>query len=260
MLSLLLASAASFGPTRNEAPPPPLAIEVKKDGQWRGLIGGSLSLTTGNTETTATLLNLDVSRQTQHTKTAVQAFLNHGTGQVDGQRSTTAQRWGLATQYDSDLTAPWFAFGKLAFEGDRLIQLTLRSVAAAGLGYHIVDTAGHTFNVFGGLSYTDRRYSTDQLTAGRQGRHFGSPGGLLGEESTHQINERLTLKQRLEFYPDFTRDKDHIARFNGTLNVSMTDLLSLSVNFVSTYNNNVPAGVKKTDTALFTGINIKLGH
>lgn len=260
MLSLLLASAAPFGPTRYDIPPPPLAIQAKKDGQWRGLIGTSLALTTGNTETTSTVVNLDVSRQTTHTKTAVQGFVNHGTGKVDGQRNTTAQKWGLATQYDSDLTPPWFAFGKLAFEGDRLIQLTLRSVIASGIGYHVLDTAGHTINVFGGLSYTDRRYSADQQVNDRVGRHFGSVGGLLGEESTHQLNTQLTLKQRLEFYPDFTQDKDHIARFNAALNVSLTDLLSLSVSFVSTYNNSVPAGVKKMDSALFTGINVKLGR
>lgn len=257
---MLIAAAAPFGPTRPVVPPPPLMIQAKKDGQWRGLIGASLSLTTGNTDTTATLLNLDVSRQGEHSKTAVQGFINHGTARVADHRDTTAQKWGLSTQYDSDLTLRWFAFGKLAFDGDKLTNLTLRSIVAAGWGYHVVDTAGHTVNVFGGLSYTDRRYSQEQQINARLSRHIGSPGGLLGEESTHQINERVTMKQRLEFYPDFTRDKDHVARFNGTLNVSMTDLLSLSVSLVSTYNNNVPPGIKKTDTSLFTGINVKLGR
>jgi len=236
-------------------PPPPL----KKDGQWRGLIGASLALTAGNSETNALLLNMDVARQTAHTKIAVQGFMNRASSRANDEVQTTSNKWGLATQYDSDLSNRWFAFGKLGFDGDRLIDLTLRTTVAAGVGYHLIDTNEQSLNVFGGASYIDRRYRADQVINDRTARHFSSPGAILGEESTHQLNERVSLKQRLEVYPDFSPDHAHLARFNGALNVSMSQKLSLSVGLLSTYNQQVPPGIKKTDTSLFTGINVKLG-
>lgn len=229
-----------------------------KDGRWRGLVGASLAFTTGNTNTSSTLLNLDLSRQTSDTKIALQGYINHANSEVAGSSTTTANKWGAAGQYDSDLDLRWYAFGKLRFDGDKLLKLTLRSTLSAGLGYHVIDVADHTLNVFGGLSYTDSRYSADQHINGRVGREFSSPGGIFGEESTHEINERVTLKQRLELYPDGSGDKAHIGRFNGSLNVSMSETLSLSLSVVSVYTHNVPPNLKKTDTSVFTGINIKL--
>jgi len=232
---------------------------TKKDGRWRGLIGASMAFTAGNTVTSSALLNLDVARQTSHTKIATQGFLNHANSEIDGLNKTTADRWGAAAQYDSDLDLRWFAFGKLRFDGDRLLHLTVRSTLSAGWGYHLVDIEDHTLNVFAGASVTDNKYSTDQTVNGHTGRHFSSAGGLFGEESTHRLNERVTLKQRLELYPDGSRDKAHIGRFNGSLNVSMSETLSLSLSLLSVYTHNVPPGIKKTDTSLFTGINVKLG-
>lgn len=234
-------------------------VTTAKDGHWRGLIGASLAATAGNTVTNSALLNLDLARQTSHTKVSVQGYLNQATSKVQGRTQTTADKWGAAGQYDSDLDLRWFAFGKLRFDGDRLLFLTVRSTVSAGVGYHVIDLEDHTLNVFAGLSYTDSKYSRDQMINGRLGRHFATPGALFGEESTHKLNERVTLKQRLELYPDLSSDHAHIGRFNSTLNVSMTEVLSLSLNLVSVYTHNVPPGVKKTDTSVFTGINVKLG-
>ena len=251
LLGLVCGMAASL---------PSAAEEVSsKDGRWRGLAGASLAFTSGNTVTSSALLNLDVARQTTHTKVSVQGYLNHAGTKVQGTTRTTADKWGAAVQRDSDLDLRWFAFGKLRMDGDRLLFLTVRSVLSAGLGYHLVDIENHTVNAFGGLSYTDSRYSREQTVNRRLGDHFSSPGGILGEESTHKLNSRVSLKQRLELYPDFSSDRAHIGRLNGALNVSMSETLSLSLTLVSVYTHNVPPRAKKTDTSLFTGINIKLG-
>lgn len=236
------------------------ATETKKDGHWRGLLGASLAATTGNTETSTLLLNLDMARQNQHSKLSVQGFINRGESKVDGERTTTADKWGLSSQYDEDISLRWFGFGKVGFDRDRLIDLSLRSTVSGGLGYHAIDTEGQTLNLFGGLSYTDRRYSTEQTLNNKTSRHFSNPGALLGEEYTQQIDgNRVVFKQRLELYPDLSQDHAHLARLNASLNVSISRTLSLSVGLVSTYNHKVPAGTKKTDTSLLTGLNIKLG-
>jgi putative salt-induced outer membrane protein len=256
--TLMAMPAHAAGPTFIAPPPPPVMPPFQKDGKWRGLLGASFTLTSGNSETMATLLNVDMARLTTHSKFAVQGFVNHGTSKVDGERQTTANKWGLSTQYDSDLTNGWFAFAKLGFDADRMMDLTLRSTASTGFGYHLIDTQTNILNAFAGLSYTDRRYRTEQDFNGHVGRHFSNPGALLGEESTHRLNDRVTLQQRLELYPDGSSERAHVAHFNGNLNVSMSEMLSLSVGLISTYNHNVPPGLKHVDTSLFTGLNIRL--
>ena len=259
-LLLLAAPAHAGGPTFIAPPPPPTMPAFQKDGRWRGLAGASFTLTSGNSDTKATLLNLDMARLTTHSKIALQGFMNHDSSKVDGQRQTTSNKWGIATQYDSDLSNNWFAFAKLGFDADRMVDLALRSTISTGLGYHLVDSETDILNAFAGLSYTDRHYRTEQDFNGHTGRHFSSPGALFGEESTHRINDRVTLQQRLELYPDDSSEQAHVAHFNGTLNVSMSETLSLSVGLISTYNHNVPPGLKRVDTSLFTGINVKLGQ
>lgn len=249
-VALLAATAAA---------PAHAQVVTQKDGQWRGLIGASLAFTSGNTVTNSALLNLDLARQTSDTKVSIQSYVNHATSEINKETRTTADKWGAAGQYDSDLNLRWFAFSKLRFEGDRLQRLTLRSTLAAGVGYHVLDLENHSLNVFGGLSYTDSKFSENQTLNGRVDKHYASPGGIFGEESTHRVNDSVTLKQRLELNPDGSGDQAHIARFNGALNVSMSDTLSLSLSVVSVYTHNVPAHLKKTDTSVFTGINVKLG-
>lgn len=172
-------------------------VITQKDGRWRGLIGASLALTTGNTVTSAALLNLDVARQTSHTKVSLQGFLNHATSKVAGDTRVTADKWGTAAQYDSDLDMRWFAFGKLRFDGDRLLHLTVRSTLSAGVGYHLVDIEGHSLNVFGGLGYTDTRYSRDQLVNGRMGRALVGPVQRRLEEAGQRAVMGRVLRRHL---------------------------------------------------------------
>lgn len=82
---------------------------------------------------------------------------------------------------------------------------------------------------------------------------------LLGEESSHQLSQTTTFKQRLEVYPGLSGDKPVIAKFNAGLGVAMSSTLSLTVGLIDTYNSKPPAGLKKNDVGLFTGVSVKLG-
>lgn len=230
------------------------------DGHWRGLAGLSAAVTSGNASTTALLANLDVSAQTELDKKTILGFLNNGKNRnPDGSETTTSNKWGLSGQYDRDINEKWFGFFKLGFDGDRLIKLSLRTNVSGGVGYHVFENDANSFDVFSGLSYTDRHYSQEQTIGDKTGQRFSNTGILLGEESNHALTETVTIKQRLELYPGISGDRSDLAKFNASLNVSMTQTLSLSLSLISTYNGKVPPGVKKTDTSLFTGINLKLG-
>jgi putative salt-induced outer membrane protein YdiY len=227
-------------------------------GRWQGDLTASLSFTSGNSDTTATLLNAELERRLSHSKTSLDSYFNFSTSRVNDVRQTATQKWGVAIQQDRDLSGDWFAFGKFGLDGDRTLALTRRTVASAGAGYHVLDEDDHNVEVFAGLSYTVRAFSREQSIDGRHSRRFPQAGGLIGEESHHKLNEQIAFKQRLEFYPDFSASQAHTARFNGSMQVTMTRTLSLSVSLVSSYNRLVAAGLYNTDTTFFTGLNLKL--
>ena len=239
---------------------PALADAPKKDGQWRGLAGASLSISGGNTESAALLANVNVARQVDGSKTTLQGYINQARSKVDGEKNTTANKWGVSGQQDVDLTPQWYGFGKLGVDADRVIELKHRSTVAGGLGYHLIQTDAHTLDVFGGVSHTRSVYREAQTIGDTTGTRFSNTGLLIGEESSHQLNDTVSLKQRLEYTQALTGDKLNLMRFNGSLNVAMTKATSLSVGLISTYNSKVPPGVKKVDTSLFTGLNVKLGQ
>lgn len=236
------------------------ADEPVADGQWRGLASASLAVTSGNSQSQAALASVDLARLTTQDKISLGGYVNEGRSKSNGVTTTSSGKEGVHGQYDYNLTPEVFGFGSLAFDHDRVLDLSLRSLAAAGLGYHVIKTKATQFDVFGGLSYSDTRYNQDETIGGSTKRDFTSTGLLLGEESSHQLTDSVSAKQRLEYYPGLTGDKAQLLKFNAMLNVSMTKTLALSVGLIDTYNSKVAAGQKSNDMALFTGISMKLGN
>ncbi|NBD21166.1 DUF481 domain-containing protein [Aquabacterium fontiphilum] len=250
----LLACALCLGSAPLWAEPAP------RDGVWRGLAGASLSFSSGNTDSSALLVNVNLTRQVEGAKTSVQAFANQARSKVDGDRETTANKWGVSGRQDLDLGPHWFAFVKLGVDADRLLELKHRSNVATGLGHHLIRSERHTLDVFSGLSLTRSVYREAQTINDKTDTRFSNTGVLIGEESSHQLNDTVSMKQRLEYNQGLSGDKLNLLRFNGSVNVAISKATSLSVGLIRTYNSKVPPGVKKVDTSLFTGLNVKLGR
>jgi putative salt-induced outer membrane protein len=234
-------------------------LAQQTDGEWRGLAGASLAISSGNTDSKAALLNLDLARATTDDKTSVAAYLNEGQSKIKGQTTTTAGKWGVAGQYDHNITPVLFGFGKLGFDHDRPSDLSLRTLVAAGLGYHVIQTKTDSFDVFGGVSYNRTGYRVEKTIGGNTKKDFSSVGLLLGEESSHQMTDTVFAKQRIEYYPGLTGEKAQLIKATGALNVAMTKTMSLTVGVMDTFNSKVSAGQKKNDLSVFTGVSMKLG-
>jgi len=233
--------------------------QVKTDGQWRGLGGASLSVTSGNTSSTALLLNTDMARATERDKITLGGMINYAKSKNAGVSQTTADKWAAAGQYDYNLTPQVYVFGKLGLEADRIVDLKLRTALAGGAGYHVINTKETTFDVFGGVGYITDKYRVAQTIAGTTDTTFSRATLLLGEESSHQLSPTVSAKQRLEVYPGLSGDKAVLVKFNAGLGVAMSSTLNLTVGLVDSYNSKPPAGLKKNDVGLFTGVSVKLG-
>ena len=233
--------------------------QTKTDGEWRGLAGAAMALTSGNTSSSALSLNADLARATAADKISLGANANYARSKANGVSSTTANKWAGFGQYDYNLSPQLFVFGKLGLEGDDLIKLSLRSTLATGLGYKLVDTKEMSFNVFGGAAYSTDKYDTVQSIGGKSGKSFSRASLFLGEESSHTLSASTSFKQRLELYPGVSGDKAVLAKFTAGLAVAVSSTLNLSVGLVDNYNSKPAAGAKKNDLGLFTGINVKFG-
>ncbi len=252
--SLKLSLIALLGATSTAA-----MAQAKPDGQWRGTGGAAFAASSGNTSSTSMLLNADAVRATAGDKTSLGGAINYATNKSGGASQTTANRWGLFGQYDLNLSPSTFVFGKLGLEGDKLIDLSLRTALAAGLGYKLINTEQTTFDLFGGLGHTTDKYGSTQTIAGRRASSFSRASLYLGEASSHKLSPTVSFKQRLELYPGLSGDKALLASFNAGLAVAMSSTLNLNVGLTDSYNSKPPAGAKKNDLALFTGVNLKFG-
>lgn len=234
--------------------------DIKTDGLWRGSGGAALSATSGNTSTSALLLNADALRATSTDKITLGGSVNYGRSKdAAGVSQTTSNRWGAFGQYDYNLSPQLFVFGRLGLEADKLIDLSLRSSLATGLGYKVIDAKETTLELFGGLGYTSDKYSLAQTIGNRTATRFSRASVYLGEASTHQLTPTVAFKQRLDLYPGISGDKAVLARFSAGLAVAMSSTLNLNVGLTDNYNSKPPAGAKKNDAGIFTGINVKFG-
>lgn len=231
----------------------------KPDGLWRGNGGAALSVTSGNSSTNSLLLSADAVRATTADRISLGAMANRASSKSGSTRQTTANKWGAFGQYDFNLSPRTFVFGKLGLEGDELTDLERRLSLAGGVGYKLIATKETNVELFGGAGYTSDRYDSAKNIGGKTGTSFSRTSLYLGEASSHQLTPNVSFKQRLELYPGLSGDKAKLARFSAGLGVAMSSTLNLTVGLTDTYNSKPPAGTKKNDLGLFTGVNVKFG-
>ncbi|HEY6513644.1 MAG TPA: DUF481 domain-containing protein [Burkholderiaceae bacterium] len=230
-----------------------------KDERWRGTGGVALAATSGNSETGSVLFNIDASRASEVDKIGLGGNYNYARARLDGIRTTTANKGLAFGQYDRDFAPQWFAFGRLALDKDALVDLSLRSAVATGVGYRVIDTPQTTFTLQAGVGYTTERYGSTQTIDGEVGSRFDRTTLFLAEESAHKYSETVSFKQRLEASPTIAGGRGVLVRFNANLAVALNSSLNLTVGVIDTYNSEPPEGAVRNDVSLFTGIDFRFG-
>jgi putative salt-induced outer membrane protein len=240
---------------------PTAYAQTKPDGLWRGTAGAGLNITSGNTDTRAVNLSVDMASATATDKISLGGNVNYGSSKVAGLSTTTANKWAGTGQYDYNLNPKMFVFGKLGLEGDNLkgVDLKLRTTAAGGVGYKLVDSKQSTFTLFGGAGYSTDKYDISKTIGGKTAKSFNRASLFLAEESQHVLSSTTSFKQRLEVYPGLSGDKAQILKFSAGLNVVMSSAMSLNVGLTNNYNSKAATGTKKNDLGFVTGINMRLG-
>jgi len=87
----------------------------------------------------------------------------------------------------------------------------LRSQLIGGLGYHAVKTTTTSWDLFGGVTYTNDRFIDPTTIDGALRSSYSYPTLLLGEESARKLSDSTTAKQRLVLYPNLKNSGEYRA-------------------------------------------------
>lgn len=230
-----IAFAASAGAQTSTVP----------DGVWRGSLGAGLSATRGNTDSATYTINGDIVKQGPYDKISGYVQGVYGSRALADRTERTSDQQRAGGLYNRDINDRQFAFGSLDFERNKLINLSLRSVVAGGLGYHVIRREGLTFDVSTGPAYNHEHYTTETREAAEW---------LFAEESTHALTPTVSFRQRLAYYPSLKDTGEFRAVFDAGVVFKVTRQWSATVTLNDRYQTNPLNGVEKNDLLFVTGL------
>ncbi|MGC9326381.1 MAG: DUF481 domain-containing protein, partial [Candidatus Hinthialibacter sp.] len=151
-------------------PPPPPPPEKPK---WEGEIIGTLSITSGNSETKAVGFSTNLRRRTEDDRINLRGGYFYAEDDGEGTRDDQF----IFGKYDYFFTDQFFGYLSSRLDRDVIRDLDLRMTGGAGLGYQFIENDIH--NLFGeaGLSYVNEDFGSDSddqsYVAGRIALHYG---------------------------------------------------------------------------------------
>lgn len=229
-------------------------VTTKPDGVFRSLFGVAASVSGGNTRATTVTLTGETVLQTDHSKWGMvgRAFY------ARGEEGTTAANMAFGTQYDQDLfDNDYFSVLKLEYMRDHPSNLSARIGTYGGFGRHLVRNDQTTWDLLGGLGYTEDRFVTEAEVNGEMRTRYGHAEGLVSESSNHKLTPSTTFRQKLEWYPNLRDRGEYRLAFDTGLSVAMTSSMQLTTSLLHRYNSNPGAGLKNYDTLFLTGISFR---
>ncbi|HUK01199.1 MAG TPA: DUF481 domain-containing protein [Steroidobacteraceae bacterium] len=206
-----------------------------------------VAATSGNTSTLTANAKFGATHTTQHHKddVALEGLYGKQNGFV------SAERWAARYQHDWKLDEKLFLFGSLGYERDLFSGFSYQSTAAVGAGYTLLNTDADKLSVQAGVGY--RRLEPMVLVKDPAGNVIqrilqpvnGEAVGTGGVSYEHTFNASTKLNEKfgIIYGSDNTEMKNDIA-----LQVKMSKVLALSLDYLVTYNSNPPAGLVRTDT------------
>jgi putative salt-induced outer membrane protein len=133
--------------------------EAKVDGLWHGsiVLGGAFA--SGNSSARTLTGSADASLATAADKISLFGNVNYGRNKVAGVNTTTADQVRAGGRYDYNLSDTTFVFGGVDGETNKAAGLDSRYNLTTGLGYKIIRTDDTTFDVFGGIGYSNAKFT-----------------------------------------------------------------------------------------------------
>ena len=227
---------------------------------WNGGLNLGFALTRGNSETKNLNIALAATRKGFRDKLLLYTNSVYATNDLPtASPHTTANAIGGGARYDRDFAPRVFGFANGDFYHDSLQNLDLRSLFGGGIGWHTIKRDTTTFDLLAGANYTHESYSVP-LNPPDPAMTRNQAGLTLGDDFMHKLGKNTVLTQNWYFYPNLSQTGEYRTTFNLGLVTKINKWLGWQNSFGDIYVSNPPAGKKKNDLLLSTGLNFSFAH
>ena len=234
---------------------------------WSGLFDLGLSLTEGNSSTSALTIAGKASRVAPKNKFTLYYTQVYARDKNQSPAVTTANAIHGGVRDDFNLTEKLYAFGFTDFDEDALQHLDLRNVLGGGIGSHVLKTKNTQFDVFGGASFNQEYFASYThanpapppvlLQQPSQTRH--SAEIVAGETLGTKLGPRTTVSEQLTFFPNLSSVGDYRITLDANASTKLKTWLAWQVTVSDRYISNPPFGLKGNDFLLSTGLRLTFG-
>ncbi|MEM9738517.1 MAG: DUF481 domain-containing protein [Pseudomonadota bacterium] len=210
---------------------------------WTGEGAFNAGVTSGNTDTTDIGLGLDLARETQVWKVALEAQADFG--ETDGEE--TKNRVYLAGQLDRQINNKLYGYGRVSYEIDEFSGFENRAFFGGGLGYQVLESDTTSWSLEGGpgLRIDEVRASTvDGITT--PGETVESFSVFAASNFSHAFNENVSFTNDTDIL--FAEETTQIINI-AALTAKLTDAFSARISLDVRHDTDPPIGFDATDTA-----------
>ena len=235
---------------------------------WSGLLDFGLSLTAGNSSTTALSIAGKAARVVPKNKLTLYYTQVYSKDSRVSPSLITANSIHGGVRDEFSLTTRVYAFAFTDFDSDVLQNLNIRNVLGGGLGYHVIDTKNTRFDVFGGASFNQEYFSAyttanptpppASIAVPAQSRHFAEV--LVGQSLSSKLSPRTTVSEQVSFFPNLSSLGNYRITADANAVTKIKAWLSWQITFGDRYISNPPLGLKGNDLLLSTGLRLTFGR
>lgn len=234
---------------------------------WNGGANVGFSLARGNSETTNLALAVNAVHPTERDKLTIYVSSIYTNNDL-ATPSQVANLVQAGVEYDYNIGPRYFADAQAQFISNALQDLDLRSIYGGGLGVHAIKSGATILDLIGGLDYTHETYSNGSLvvpltippTYSSYGVTNRFMAVMLEDDFMHKWGKSTVITEKLDFYPEVTDTGEYQGTFLLGTVTKISKWLGWQNQFSDIYVSNPPAGTKKNDVILTTGLNFSFNH
>jgi YD repeat-containing protein len=234
---------------------------------WSGTLDTGLSLTRGNSATLAYNLAGRAVRRTDRDKITVYASAVYGKNDTTSPSQVIAHQITGGVRADINFRPRWFAFAGTDFNSNALQNLDLQNVIDGGIGAHLIKTKSTQFDLFGGAGYNQEFFGAYTLpnptpppaTTAFPAVTQRNAVANAGEQFDTKLGSRSTFSETFNYFPNLSGPSGYRYTFNSVLSTAISRWLGWQFSLNDTFLSNAPAGIKKNDLLLSTGLRLTFG-
>jgi putative salt-induced outer membrane protein YdiY len=229
-----------------------LPVETDFWAQLTGNIDSGFSYTSGNSQTqfTASGMVAYITSRYVFNLSGSSTF----SGQSDG-TNTNRNNISLTNQFTIKPKLYTVVLGELLHSDQQ--DLDLRTTLGGGLGRQLVQTGRTSLNVFGGVVYTNERYSAPPDPNEPGSQNANNIEGVLGLQFAMFRFKTTDISSTLSVYPSFTTPGRVRLNFTPTLNLEIARNLYWNFTLYENYDSQPPVNANKNDFGVTNSIGWK---